>query len=70
MFSTNKKVLYHLFQDSFDYIQDDYVENGIHFYIVKMRDASIEILTTQLSSSIIDKYTKLKNRNDGPSQGI
>lgn len=46
------------------------MENGIHYYIVKMRDASIKILTSQLSSSIIDKYTKWINRNDGPSQGI
>ena len=35
-----------------------------------MRDASVEILTTQISSAIIDRYTKWKNRNNGPSQGF
>ena len=34
-----------------------------------MRDASVEILTTQIYASLIDSYTKWKNRNNAPSQG-
>ena len=51
----------------FDYIQSDYVENGINYYIAKMNDGSTVTFSNQLSSKTIDKYVKWKNRNLGPS---
>ena len=34
-----------------------------------MKDDSVQILSSQLSSKLIDEYTKWKNKNKGPSQG-
>ena len=44
-------------------------EDGIRYYVVKMKDDSVQILSYQLSSKLINEYTKWKNKSRGPSQG-
>lgn len=59
---------YIIIEGDFDYIQSDYIgQDGIHYYLVKMKDSDdIEILSSQLSSKLIDEYTKWKFKNQGP----
>jgi hypothetical protein len=35
-----------------------------------MTNNSVEVLSSQLSSSLINEYTKWKNKDKGPSQGL
>ena len=36
---------------------------------MKIKDDSVQISSSELSAKLIDKYTKWKNKNRGPSQG-